>query len=205
MSCVIDEPDVALEFAADSRSQRALEALELLIACDIESMNRADLDSVVRARRAVVALCDAVDIRVARRSRQLAAEGRSEPPADVLRDKGRRSGREAAAAAGREKICEKLPSFEAALAEGTVSSGHLDALTNAMSKLDESATAEFVTHEEDLLNAARGSSVEAFERHCRDDARSVADDDGSSELERQRGEPRQVVDRQAHRDGPPAR
>ena len=128
----------------------------------------------------------AVDIRVARRSRQLAAEGRSEPPADVLRDKGRRLGHEAAAAAGREKICEKLPSFEAALAEGTVSSGHLDALTNAMSKLDESATAEFVTHEEDLLNTARGSSVEAFERHCRDDARSVADDDGSSELERQR-------------------
>ena len=94
--------------------------------------------------------------------------------------------REAAAAAGREKVCEQLPSFETALADGAVSSGHLNTLANATAKLDEPAKAEFVAHEAELLDEARRSSVEHFEQSCRDRARTAAADDGSSELERQR-------------------
>ena len=186
MSCTTEtDPGPAVEFA-DSRVQRAFAALELLAAADVESMNRADLDAVVKARRDVIAYCDLVEVRIARRSRQLAAEGRSEPPADVLREGGRRSSREAAAAAGREKVCEQFPSFESALADGAVSSGHLNAVANATAKLDEPAKAEFVAHEAELLDEARRSSVEQFEQTCRDRARSAAADDAASELERQR-------------------
>ena len=114
MSCVLDEPGVSsetrFEFVGDSPPRRAFEALALLDAAAIESMDRDDLDSVMQARRALAAFADGVDIRVARRSRQLAAEGRSESASGVLRDCGRRSGRDAAAAAGREQACEQLPS-----------------------------------------------------------------------------------------------
>jgi len=190
MSCVLDEPgvssDTRFEFAGDSPSQRAFEALAMLDAAAIESMDRDDLDSVMQARRALAAFADSVDIRVARLSRQLAAEGRSESATGVLRDAGRRSGRDAAAAAGREQACEQLPSFETALAAGTVSSGHLDAVANATAKLDEAAKAEFTARESELLDTAAESSVESFERHCRDVARSIIDDDAATELERQR-------------------
>jgi len=187
MSCMTDEPVVGpvVEFA-DPCAQRAFAALGLLAAADIESMNRADLDAVVKARRDVISFTDAVEIRIARRSRQLAAEGRSEPASDVLREDGKRSARDAAAAAGREKACEQLPTFENALGDGEVSSGHLDALANATAKLDDAAKAEFVGHESDLLDKARTTSVETFERHCRDLVRTISADDGASELERQR-------------------
>ena len=162
MSCVLDEPgvssDTRFEFAGDSPSQRAFEALAMLDAAAIESMDRDDLDSVMQARRALAAFADSVDIRVARLSRQLAAEGRSESATGVLRDAGRRSGRDAAAAAGREQACEQLPSFETALAAGTVSSGHLDAVANATAKLDEAAKAEFTARESELLDTAAESS-----------------------------------------------
>lgn len=187
MSCVIDQPDVGVVTEpADGRARQVFAALEFLAAAQIESMNRADLDAVVKARRDVVSFADAVEVRIARRSRQLAAEGRSEPAGDVLRERGKRSAREAAAAAGREQACEQLPAFEPALADGEVSSGHLDALANTTGKLGDTAKAEFVKHEADLLANARTTSVEAFERHCRDLARQITADDAASELERQR-------------------
>jgi len=185
MTCTVDD-DTIVE---DDRLTRVFEAIERMAAADIESMDRQSLDGVTAARRTVVAFCDAIDIRVARRSRQLAAEGRSEPPADVLRERGRRSGRDAAAAAGREEACDQLPSFEDALGDGSVTAGHLDALANATSKLNDTDRTEFASHEGDLLKHAKKNSVEAFERECRDLGRIIAaknGDDGRSELERQR-------------------
>jgi hypothetical protein len=160
MSCVIDEPAGRVVEFADSRVQRALEAVEFLAGVDVESLNRAELDAVVTARRDVVAFADAVEIRIARRSRELAAEGRSEPAADVLRDHGRRSSREAAAAANRERACEQLRSFETALADGTVSSSHVDVLANLTVRLDETTRAEFVSFDAAPLAHAQRTSVE---------------------------------------------
>ncbi|MDQ3544042.1 MAG: HNH endonuclease [Actinomycetota bacterium] len=201
MTCMVeDDITVDAERVEDARLNRVFEALEQLAAADVESMDRQSLDGVSAVRRTVVAFCDAIDIRIARRSRQLAAEGRSEPPADVLRERGRRSGRDAAAAASREVACEQLPTFEGALGDGSVTAGHLDALATATGKLNDTDRAEFASHEGDLLKHAKKNSVEAFERECRDLGRIIAaknGDDGRSELERQREKNniRQWVDR----------
>lgn len=201
MTCTVED-DITVDDGRveDARLTRVFEALEQLAAADIESMDRQSLDGVSAARRTVVAFCDAVDIGIARRSRQLAAEGRSEPAADVLRERGRRSGRDAAAAAGREEACEQLPSFEDALGDGTVTSGHVDALASVTSKLNDTDRAEFASHEDGLLRHAKKNSVEAFERECRNLGRTISamnGDDGRSELERQRekNNVRQWVDR----------
>ena len=185
----------------DDRVQRAIEALEFLAAADIDEMDRAQLGDVMAARRLVVGFCDQIDVRVARRSRTLESEGKSESPADTLRDNGRRSNRDARAADKRSEVADQLPSLGDALGEGTITAGHLDAIANATAKLTDDQKATFATHEDKLRRRAGRVSVEQFERECRDLARSiVADsekDDGKTELEcqRERNNIRSWIDR----------
>ena len=76
-----------------------------------------------------------IDRRVAQRSRELESEGRSESPADVLREQGRRSNRDARAAAGRAETAAQMPTLGDALGDGAITAGHLDAIANATAKL----------------------------------------------------------------------
>ncbi len=175
----------------------AATALGVLLSAEVESMDRVGLDGVLAARRVVCAVTDAVEVRVARRARQLADVGCSEPAADVLRESGRRSARAAAAAARREQACGRLPSFEPALGDGSVSTGHLDALAAVTAQLSDVQQAELVDHEQALLVDAQRSPVEVFERHCRDLVRRLLVDDGADELAalRRRNRIRRWVDR----------
>jgi len=161
-------------------------ALDVLGDADVEACDRAGLDDVLRHCRTVRGLIDAVEVRVARRSRHLAAEGRSECPEGVLVEHGRRSGRDARAAAEREQACTQMPTFEDALAAGTVSSGHVDALAAATNGLDDDAKATIAGHADTLLDHATKHSVEDFGRECRELARAVSGDEGESRLARQR-------------------
>jgi hypothetical protein len=166
--------------------ERARQALELLTIVDVEAADRRQLELVMAARRSVAAVLDAIDVRVARRSRQLAETGGCEPAAEVLREHGRRSGREAAAAARREQACTAMPALEAALADGDISAGHLDAITTTLGRLDEDTATAFTGHEQALVVTATQCSVETFERHCRDLARTLTYGDGGDELTRLR-------------------
>jgi hypothetical protein len=109
---------------------------------------------------------------------------------DTLSRHGRQSGKDAAAANEREIVCTSLPAFEEALADGSVSAGHLDALAAATRNLDDEARAEFVGEAESLVGDATRQGVDTFARSCRDLARSIRNrHDARSEadeLERQR-------------------
>jgi hypothetical protein len=174
----------------DDRVQRAIGALEFLATADIATMDRGGLSDVTAARRIVVGLCDQIDLAVATRSRQLENEGRSESPTDVLREKGRRSNRDAAAANKRAETAAQMPTLANALGDGAITAGHLDAIANATARLTDEQRATFATHEEALRKRAARVSVEQFERECRDLARGIVaeseNDDGRTELERQR-------------------
>ena len=161
-------------------------ALRLLVEADVESMDRAGLDVVLTRARTVCAVTDAVEVRVARRARELAAAGQSESACEVLRDGGRRAAKDAGAAARREETCGRWQTFEPALAAGAVSAAHVDALANATAGLSDQCKDELVAHEHLLLADAKRSPVEVFERHCRDIARRVSTDDGTGELAAQR-------------------
>ena len=67
-----------------------------------------------------------------------------------------------------------LPNFEAALASGAVSAGHVDAIAAAVRDMDQVTAAEFFTHRDDLLAKAGEHSVDTFGRSCRDLPRLVA-------------------------------
>jgi hypothetical protein len=125
----------------------------------IESLARPALEEVVASLRSIRSWCDAVEVRVARRSREV-----DETPERMLADKGHRPPRQARQAAARESACTAMPAFEQALAEGEVSTGHVDGLAAAIRDLDDAARETFGSYESELLGAARRQSVAEFQR-----------------------------------------
>jgi hypothetical protein len=82
-----------------------------------------------------------------------------------------------------------VDSFERALREGRISSGHVDAMAIAARRLDADARAEFRRHLSDLLAAALIESVATFTRRCRALAQRIVAAQSTSdadELDRQR-------------------
>ena len=121
---------------------------------DPEVMDRDELAVCCQAVAQIVAWVDSVKVRITRRQRGLADEGRAEAPKDLLAREGGQSGRDARTADDREKVCTALPSFEDALAAGAVSAGHVDAIASAVRGLDQVTAAEFYANCGTLLDKA---------------------------------------------------
>ena len=162
------------------------EAFAELLAVDVAGCDRAGLTGVVKLSQRVRGWVDAVDVAIARRSRELAAEGRSESAAEVLTGHGRRSTRETKAAADRSEVCEQMPGFEAGDGGGAVSAGHVDAVAQAAKGLDDAGRERLGGLADDLLSFARFEPVTMFERRCRLLGKRLAADEGESELDRQK-------------------
>ena len=162
------------------------EAIAELLTVEVAGCDRAGLTGVVKLAQRVRGWVDAVDVAIARRSRELAAEGRSESAAEVLSGHGRRSTRETKAASDRSEVCEAMPGFEAAMATGTVSSGHVDAVANAAKGLDDAGRERLGELQDALLSFARVEPVSRFERRCRLLAKRLAGDEGESALDKQK-------------------
>ena len=148
--------------------------------------DRPELDPIVTDTARLRAWLDAIDTHVARRARQLERDGRSESATEVLSNRGRRSSVETRAASRRAAVSDELPAFADALANGEVSAGHLDAVARATAALSPQAKAGFSAHSGELVAAAKTMGVDEFATECRHTARDCSDDDGLSELERQR-------------------
>ena len=163
-----------------------------LCAAEPDVMDRDQLAAVTDQIASLKAWCDGLQVRVTRRQRQLAVEGRGEAPKDLLAREGRQSGRDARTADERERVCTALPDFEDALSSGVVSAGHVDAIAGAVRNLDEATTAEFLALGADLLVDAGRQGVDLFDRTCRDLARflTAAAASDVDELDRQRSRSR---------------
>jgi hypothetical protein len=170
-----------------------------LIGADVASCDRASLDGLVDRSQRLRNWLDAFDVRVATRASQLADQGSSESPGDVLRNRGRRSGKDAEQAAQRSRACGVVPGLEDALADGRVSGGHVDALANCAAGLDESGTEKLTELADDIVSSAAALPVEQFERECRDLARILSARGGESRQQRNRRDRkvRRWVDRQS--------
>lgn len=159
---------------------------------DPDVLDASELEQLIRRIAELRAWCDARQVRATRRQRQLAEAGSGADPRSALARHGRSSGRDARAASEREIVCSSMPGFEDALATGTVTSGHVDAVATATRGLDEAATAEFVACADDLLHDASRSGVDAFARGCRELANAIRARSNSradaDELEQQRAQ-----------------
>ena len=162
------------------------EAIAELLTVDVTVCDRPGLTGVVKLAQRVRGWVDAVDVAIARRSKELAAEGRSESAAEVLTGYGRRSSRETKAVSDRSEVCEQMPGFENALADGVVSAGHVDAVANAAKGLDDAARKRLGGLADALLSFARVEPVSVFERRCRLLGKRLAGDEGESALDKQK-------------------
>ena len=160
--------------------------VEALLELDPVVCDRRQLEHIVELSARVRGWVDAIDVAVARRVASGATAGVDASPAEVLGRCGRRSRKDAKAAADRAAVCDQLPSFEDALADGAVSAGHVDVLANATRHLDDAARSELAALEADLLAAACRDTIAEFDKDCRDLARLLAGDGGVGELDRQK-------------------
>ena len=156
-----------------------------LTCADPATCDRGGLTEIVSASQRVRSWLDALDVRVAL-PLPAGGGGLMRAPGDVLTGGGRRAGRDAAAAARRSTVCDRLPAVHDALAAGAVSAGHVDAIARAAHHLDDAARAELAELEEAIVASATALPVEAFDAEMRDLARQLARDDGTSRLARLR-------------------
>ena len=169
-----------------SAAPSAVAALAELADTDVSGCDRGELDRVIGLGRRIRSFLDCVDVQVARRSDQLTDQGHGDPAVVVLADGGRRPAREARAAATRAGLCDQLPELETALADGTVTGAHIDAIAHLAAGLDQQAQQRFGEITEALIADATRQPISTFERACRTLRDQLSIDEGVERFERQR-------------------
>src|SRR5918994_4267930 len=132
----------------------------LLLTAEPDVADRDEVAAIVRRSRQVQSWLDSVNVACARRSGQLASSGQAEPAESLLNDEGQRSSKDARIITQRTHACDAMPAFEAALAAGAISGGHVDAVARTIRQLDDEIRLAFIDEEANLLAAARRERIE---------------------------------------------
>ena len=135
-----------------------------LLACDPDVADAVDLAVMSRRSASLRAFADYVDVRINRRSNELAVQGAADSGAHVLLDEGRLTGRDALATGGRDRVCTEMPQFDDALATGACTSGHLDALANLTKDLTDEERCDLSLVVDDLVANAADQPVALFDK-----------------------------------------
>jgi len=182
--------------------QDVLGALGTVIDADLSAVDRDRLAALVRLTSESRACIDAFEMRLAARADELAAFGACESAASLFAREGRRSTGRAESAARRATVCAQLPALERALAEGRITSEHVDAVADVARTLNESGRAELREVDETLAKSAAASSVDVFTKECRQLGRILSRDEGVSRHARlrQQRQVRRWIDRHTGMD-----
>src|SRR4051812_6410299 len=143
-----------------------VEVTRSVAATDPATSDAGELRSIAAGVHRLRCWLDAVDAAVVARSAELASAG------------GRRSSREADVIAERSAVCTAMPEVHEALAAGTLSAGHADAIARASNRLDDDERVELAAQASSLVDQAASTSVDAFSRKVRDLARRISRDEG---------------------------
>lgn len=176
-------------------------AYQAAVSAQPAAMNREELAAHLTNLRVVRSWVDAAEIAANRRGQELAAVGSAGSAESAHVRAGQRSEREARAVTGRVDVCDQMPGFESALAAGEVSGGHLDAIARVAGQLDEAGRDRLAAAADAYLDQATRSTVDAFDRAMRDEAKSInastAGETAADELaaQRRRSNVKRWVDR----------
>jgi hypothetical protein len=173
--------------------------LAALLACDVKGLGPADTITNLHRVRRLRGFLDRIEADLTNHSNELYQHGRGAPAADVLSRNQNVSAAEGRRRERRAKSLAKTKAFGEALAQGTVSAEHADALANATAKLDDKLTEQFFEREPELLAKATASTPEQFSRHCRQLATKLERDEGLARNVQQRRDTR--VTRKIGHDG----
>ena len=164
-----------------------IEVVRQIAATDPTTCDAAELTSLAAGCTGCGAGSTPSTPRWSRRSAELASAG------------GRRSSREADVIAERAAVCAAMPEVHAALAAGTLSAGHADAIARAANRLDDDERVELAAQAPSLVDQAATMSVDVFARKVRDLARRISRDEGLRHHEKLRSQ--RTVRRWMDREG----
>jgi hypothetical protein len=167
-----------------------LAEMEAMLQCDITRLDAAGVVAQAKRLRKLRGVIDRSDAALAARTTELYEAGTSATASDVITRNQNVSSAEAKRRERRGKVLDRAKGFADALANGTVTAEHADALANASTKLDETVAAEFFSREPELLAKATNETPERFARECRRIAAQVARDNGISRNNQQRRDTR---------------
>ena len=141
-------------------------AVETLIGVDLGVADHGELAVASAAMARLQAFVDLTKVQIARRGRALADAGDTSSTHTLL-DEGRCTGSDAKTTDGRDQVCATLPEFEQALAEGTVTGAHLDALHQHTKDLTDTERAELTDLAESLVADASVQPAGLFDRNVK--------------------------------------
>jgi hypothetical protein len=177
------------------------DAVRDLIGTDLSVADHGELASASRAVARLQAFVDLAKVQIARRGHELADQGDTSS-AHALIDEGRCTGLDAKATNGRDQVCTTLPEFEEALASGTVTGAHLDALHQHTKNLTDAERADLADVADRLVADAAVQPAALFDRNVKavvDKIREIhRPGSDADELDRQRQQSR--VKRWTERD-----
>jgi hypothetical protein len=140
---------------------------EVLLASQVGVAERDTVVDLLSRCRRLRGWLTAIEVECTQRTDELAAHGRSEDSGSVLGEDGRRSNHDAAAARRRAQVCDLLVGCREALADGSITVGHVDVLASATGNLSADQRLVFARSTERLLRRARDSGVDGYRRWVR--------------------------------------
>ena len=152
---------------------------------DIPTLSESQVAAVLGDVAGLRRWLDGVEVACAGRLEQLAADDPSLFPEQITAKATGRGLRDGARAAARAKTAAAVTPLGDALAAGTISGEHLDAVTAALRDLTPAQRALLAGRGEQLALSAGASTPEEFRRHLAKTARQICADDGIARLERQ--------------------
>jgi hypothetical protein len=158
-----------------------------VLAIDPATCDGTELPVFVTKVRQLRSWLDSLEATAVARSRELAM-------AD-----GHRSTREADAVCDRATVCAAMREVHEALAAGTLSAGHADAIAKASNRLDDDERVELAARAPELVEQAAVMSVDRFRRKVQDLARQLSRDEGVRHHEQLRAQ--RTVQRWVDREG----
>lgn len=171
--------------ADDLTVGRMLRAVERLANTEVDAADLATLNDLLDTSRRLRSWVSSIEVKVTRRTNDLHRAGKAGAPEGLLADHGGQSAADAKAAADRADVCDDMPLFESALAQGSIDNGHLDAIARATRGMSDEAKADLLKRQEALLKAASESNVDKFGRTLRNLARDItAEHDRAAEADR---------------------
>jgi hypothetical protein len=156
-------------------------AAATLAAADLDSCDQVSLAELASLALTQRAWLDAFDASLATAARRLDV-----PAVELLACDGRRRSRDAEVIVDRGAVLEAMPDLHEALAAGSVSAGHVDAIARVAGRLTDAERPGLVALAPALLDAAMSRSVQAFERETRQLATLLSHDQGVGQHERLR-------------------
>ena len=166
-------------------SSSVLDRVRNLSSSEFSSQSVAELRESNIAIRHVRSWLDAMQSQIieAMKSASLAHESVM-PEVELIRESGL-SGSDVRKVMARTETIGSIPVFGEALAEGNVTSAHVDALSNGLKTMGEQSE-RLVERASDLLETAQTMTADEFSQFVKHTVRSLTDDGGISRFEKQR-------------------